>query len=75
MGGPVTTELRVKEKPMDDVLSHFLGKGTVLKGPIPGYPSFPPWTVSKDFASVSVPGLTYPPASDEWHRRRPNGRA
>ena len=34
----------VKAKKMDDVLAHFLGKGTVLKGPIPAYPRNPPWT-------------------------------
>ena len=34
----------VKSKNMDDVLAHFLGKGTVLKGPIPAYPRNPPWT-------------------------------
>lgn len=42
--GRVLTELRVTKKPMDDALAHFLGKGTVVKGPIPGYPRFPPWT-------------------------------
>jgi TonB family protein len=44
MGGNVVTEYRVKEKPMDDALSHFLGKGTVVKGPIPAYPRSLPWT-------------------------------
>ena len=29
---------------MDDVLAAFLGKGTVLKGPIPQYPKSPAWT-------------------------------
>ena len=29
---------------MDDVLARFLGKGTVLKGPIPEYPRRPAWT-------------------------------
>lgn len=41
--GPIF-EYRVKEKPMDEALAHFLGKGVVLKGPIPAYPRFPPWT-------------------------------
>jgi TonB family protein len=44
MGGPPVFEYRVKQKPMDEVLAHFLGKGVVLKGPIPAYPRFPPWT-------------------------------
>ena len=34
----------VKSKNMDEVLARFLGKGTVLKGPIPEYPQFPAWT-------------------------------
>jgi TonB family protein len=44
MGGNVITEVVVKKKPMDEALERFLGKGTVLKGPIPEYPRFPPWT-------------------------------
>ena len=44
VGGPPVFEYRVKQKPMDEVLAHFLGKGVVLKGPIPAYPRFPPWT-------------------------------
>ncbi len=44
MGGGVSTEYEVKSKNMDDVLAHFLGKGTVLKGPIPAYPRRPAWT-------------------------------
>jgi len=44
MSGQVLTEYRVKEKPMDDALSAFLGKGTVTKGPIPAYPRSVPWT-------------------------------
>jgi TonB family protein len=44
IGGNVVTEYRVKEKPMDDALAHFLGKGTVVKGPIPAYPRSLPWT-------------------------------
>jgi TonB family protein len=38
------TDYRVKQKPMDEALAHFLGKGTVLKGPIPAYPRFPLWS-------------------------------
>lgn len=34
----------VKKENMDDVLARFLGKGTVLKGPIPAYPRSPAWT-------------------------------
>jgi TonB family protein len=30
VGGRVMTEYRVKQKPMDEALAHFLGKGTVL---------------------------------------------
>ena len=44
VGGQVVTEYRVKEKPMDDALAAFLGKGTVTKGPIPAYPRSVPWT-------------------------------
>ena len=43
MGGNVVTEFVVKKKPMDEALERFLGKGTVLKGPIPEYPRFPQW--------------------------------
>jgi TonB family protein len=44
-GGDVITLAKVKEaKSMDDVLAGFLGKGTVLDGPIPQYPTSPPWT-------------------------------
>lgn len=40
-GGSVITEVKVKEsKSMDDLLAGFLGKGTVLYGPIPRYPSY-----------------------------------
>jgi TonB family protein len=42
--GPVVTSYDVKSKNMDDVLAHFLGKGTVLKRPIPEYPRSPAWT-------------------------------
>ena len=44
VGGRVITEYRVKEKPMDEALAAFLGKGTVIKGPIPAYPRSVPWT-------------------------------
>jgi TonB family protein len=44
VGGRVITEYRVKEKPMDEALAAFLGKGTVDKGPIPAYPRSVPWT-------------------------------
>ncbi len=43
-GGPVYTTIDVQSKSMDDVLARFLGKGTVLKGPIPAYPRHPAWT-------------------------------
>src|SRR4051812_7760648 len=43
MSGEVLTEYRVKEKPMDEALAAFLGKGTVTKGPIPAYPRSVPW--------------------------------
>lgn len=45
--GNVVTEYRVKQKPMDKALASFLGKGTVLKGPIPAYPRFPQWTFKR----------------------------
>jgi TonB family protein len=44
MGGDVVTEYHVKQKPMDEALERFLGKGTVAKGPIPEYPRSTPWT-------------------------------
>jgi TonB family protein len=44
MGGRVLSEYHVKEKPMDEALAHFLGKGAVAKGSIPEYPHSPPWT-------------------------------
>jgi TonB family protein len=43
VAGQVLVEYRVKEKPMDDALAAFLGKGTVTKGPIPAYPRSVPW--------------------------------
>lgn len=44
LGGRPYTEYAVQSKSMDDVLAAFLGKGTVLKGPIPAYPRFSAWT-------------------------------
>jgi TonB family protein len=44
MGGNIVTEYAVKRKPMDEALERFLGKGTVIKGPIPEYPRSVPWT-------------------------------
>lgn len=51
MGGGVYTEYKVESKNMDEILAHFLGKGTVLKGPIPAYPRFPAW-ISKQGKGV-----------------------
>lgn len=34
----------VKQKPTDQALAPFLGKGTVDKGPMPAYPGLVPWT-------------------------------
>lgn len=42
--GLPSTEYVVRSKSMDDVLARFLGKGTVVKGPIPKYPRSPAWT-------------------------------
>jgi TonB family protein len=47
IGGEVYTEYKVDQKPMDNVLAGFLGKGTVLDGPVPEYPRFPPWTAKE----------------------------
>jgi TonB family protein len=47
IGGEVVTEYHVKEKPMDDALAAFLGKGTVEKGAIPAYPRSVPWTTKQ----------------------------
>lgn len=44
LGGYTSTEYVVRKKSMDDVLAAFLGKGTVLKGPIPEYPRSEVWT-------------------------------
>ena len=42
-GGALYNEYDVKSENMDEVLARFLGKGTVLKGPIPAYPRYPAW--------------------------------
>jgi len=42
--GRIPPGYAVRSKPMDEVLAGFLGKGTVLKGPIPDYPKSPSWT-------------------------------
>ena len=34
----------VKERSMDDALARYLGKGTVLKGPVPEFPAWETWT-------------------------------
>ena len=44
VGGQVFTEYRVREKPMDEALAVFLGKGTLLRGRVPAYPRSVPWT-------------------------------
>ena len=44
VAGNVRTEYAVKKKPIDEALARFLGKGTVIKGPIPEYPRSLPWT-------------------------------
>ena len=44
LGGMVSTKFSVHKENMDDVLARFLGKGTVVKGPIPTYPRSPEWT-------------------------------
>lgn len=44
-GGDVITVVKVKKsRSMDEVLAGFLGKGSVLDGPSPRYPTSPPWT-------------------------------
>jgi TonB family protein len=43
----VFTDYHVKEKPVDDALAAFLGKGTVEKGEIPAYPRSVPWTTKQ----------------------------
>ena len=47
MSGQVLNDFHVKEKPMDEALSRFLGKGTVIKGPTPAYPRSIPWTTKQ----------------------------
>jgi TonB family protein len=45
MGGSFVSKLIVTHKRnMDEILTPFLGKGTVLNGPNPRYPLYPPWT-------------------------------
>ena len=44
MSGEVITTVHVDAKPMDKVLSPFLGEGTVINGPMPQYPRTVPWT-------------------------------
>jgi TonB family protein len=43
-GGLRSARYSTSEKSMDDVLARYLGKGTVVKGPIPQYPLFKRWT-------------------------------
>lgn len=43
LNGRPVTEYSVKSKSMDEVLAGFLGKGTVVRGPIPAYPRNTPW--------------------------------
>jgi TonB family protein len=43
INGEVITTVHVNAKPMDTVLSPFLGKGTVINGPMPQYPRTVPW--------------------------------
>ncbi len=47
-GGGVRIQIRYEKtaRSMDDVLARYLGKGTVLKGPIPDYPRGN-WTFKK----------------------------
>lgn len=47
MSGEVQTEFHVKEKPIDDALAAFLGKGTVENGEIPVYPRSVRWTTKQ----------------------------
>lgn len=37
-------QTNVKARRMDDILAPFLGKGSVVRAPIPQYPPFPTWT-------------------------------
>ena len=43
MRGEVITTVHVDAKPMDKVLAPFLGKGTLINGPMPQYPRSVPW--------------------------------
>ena len=43
-GGEVVPAYHVKEKPADEALAPFLGKGAVDSGPMPVYPHSLPWT-------------------------------
>ena len=43
-GGEVLPKYHVKEKPADEALAPFLGKGAVDSGPMPVYPHLLPWT-------------------------------
>ncbi len=43
MQGEVITTVHVDAKPMDKVLAPFLGKDTVINGPMPQYPRSVPW--------------------------------
>ena len=45
-GSPVY-ELAVKAKSTDEVLAAFLGKGTVVRGRFPAYPTSVPWTTKQ----------------------------
>ncbi len=42
-GGPTVTTYTRKEKSIDEALARYLGKGTVLNGPIPEYPVYKEW--------------------------------
>src|SRR6266545_2088802 len=44
MGGVITELAVAYKRNMDEILAPFLGKGTVLNGPNPRYPLYPPWT-------------------------------
>ena len=44
MSGPQIVTYEKTEKSMDDALASYLGKGTVLKAPIPEYPAYKQWT-------------------------------
>jgi TonB family protein len=44
MGGVITELAVAYKRNMDEMLAPFLGKGTVLNGPNPRYPLYPPWT-------------------------------